>query len=73
MSQSEKWTENDKIIKCLNTIDDASCGSGPVLYAENGQEYTEGSDRHISVTGNTGMGKTQCITLPFAKNIAQKG
>ena len=71
MSRSERWNTPKEIKDYLE--DAAGQGAGPILYAEGGRKYCDTSEAHIGVIGRTGKGKSQCVSLPFMREILMKG
>lgn len=70
--RSERWTAPDKIKRHFCVADDPTVGAGPVLYCEKGVKYTDDSEAHIAVIGRTGVGKSQCGSLPFMREVLRK-
>lgn len=66
--RSDRLTKLKDIEKNYVPISTDSSSGGPVIYSENGKDYIDRSESHIMVVGNTGMGKTQCCSLPFVRN-----
>lgn len=66
--RSDRLTDPKNIEKKFIPISSDSSSGGPVIYCENGKNYIDRSEAHIMVVGNTGMGKTQCGSLPFVRN-----
>ena len=66
--RSDRLTELKDIEKNYVPISTDSSSAGPVIYSVNGKNYIDRSESHIMVLGNTGMGKTQCCSLPFVRN-----
>ncbi len=71
MSRSERWNTPKEIKDYLE--DAAGQCAGPILYAEGGRKYCDTSEAHIGVIGRTGKGKSQCVSLPFMREILMKG
>lgn len=46
---------------------------GRAFYVENGKKYSDDGESHIAVIGRTGKGKNQCGSLPYMREILQKG
>ncbi len=72
MSRSERWTEEREIRRRLSAADNPRSGVGPLLKQAGNRFYIDDSQGHVAVYGNTGMGKTQCFSLPLAKRVAEK-
>lgn len=66
--RSDRFTELRDIEKKYVPISADPSSGGPVIYSANGENYIDRSESHIMVLGNTGMGKTQCCSLPFVRN-----
>ncbi|MBS6627799.1 MAG: type IV secretory system conjugative DNA transfer family protein [Clostridiales bacterium] len=66
--RSDRFTELKDIEKKYIPISTDPSSGGPVIYSANGKNYIDRSESHIMVLGNTGMGKTQCCSLPFVRN-----
>lgn len=66
--RSDRFTELKDIKKNYVPISTDPSSGGPVIYSVNGKNYIDRSESHIMVLGNTGMGKTQCCSLPFVRN-----
>lgn len=73
MSRSERWNTVNEIKRRFHETTDPVNGAGPVVYVENGRKYFDDSESHIAVIGRTGKGKSQCCSLPFMREILQKG
>lgn len=73
MSRSERWNTRNEIKRRFHETTDKANGAGPVVYVENGRKYSDDSEAHIGVVGRTGKGKSQCCSLPFMREILQKG
>ena len=73
MSRSERWNTVNEIKRRFHVTTEAMNGAGPVVYVENGRKYSDDSESHIAVIGRTGKGKSQCCSLPFMREILQKG
>lgn len=73
MSRSERWNTVNEIKRRFRETTDSAAGAGPVVYVENGRKYSDDSESHIAVIGRTGTGKSQCCSLPFMREILQKG
>lgn len=73
MSRSERWNSGNEIKRRFHDTSDSIHGAGPVVYVENGRKYSDDSEAHIGVIGRTGKGKSQCCSLPFMREILQKG
>lgn len=73
MSRSERWNTVNEIKRRFRETTDSTAGAGPVVYVENGRKYSDDSESHIAVIGRTGTGKSQCCSLPFMREILQKG
>ena len=73
MSRSERWNTDSEIKRRLNNTTDSKVGAGPILYYENGDKYTDDGESHIAVIGRTGKGKSQCCSLPFIREVIEKG
>lgn len=71
MGRSERWSTAKEIKAYLQ--DESTEKAGPILYVENGKKYCDTSEAHIGVIGRTGKGKSQCVSLPFMREIFQKG
>ena len=72
MAGSEYFTEAYVRKRVLCDAEDVRCGSGPILFAENGRLYVDDSEDHVEVVGSTGYGKSQCVSLPFIREIVRK-
>lgn len=73
MSRSERWNTVNEIKRRFHQTTDPVNGAGPVVYFENGRKYSDDSESHIAVIGCTGKGKSQCCSLPYMREILQKG
>lgn len=73
MSRSERWNTANEIKRRFRETTDPLNGAGPVVYVENGRKYSDDSESHIAVIGRTGKGKSQCCSLPYMREILQKG
>lgn len=73
MSRSERWNTPNEIKRRFHQTTDPAYGAGPVLYVENGKKYADDGESHIGVYGRTGMGKSQCCSLAYMREILQKG
>ncbi len=73
MSRNERWSTADEIKRHFSKTSDPESGAGPIIYVENGKKYSDDSEAHICVVGRTGKGKSQCCSLPFMREILQKG
>jgi type IV secretion system protein VirD4 len=73
MSRNERWNTVNEIKRRFHETTDPSSGAGPIVYVENGRKYSDDSESHIAVIGRTGKGKSQCCSLPFMREILQKG
>lgn len=73
MSRSERWNTVSEIKHRFHETTDPANGAGPVVYVENGRKYSDDSESHIAVIGRTGKGKSQCCSLPYMREILQKG
>lgn len=73
MSRSERWNTVNEIKRRFHETTEAMNGAGPVVYVENGRKYSDDSESHIAVIGRTGKGKSQCCSLPYMREILQKG
>lgn len=73
MSRSERWNNVIEIKRRFHETTDPVNGAGPVVYVENGRKYSDNSESHIAVIGRTGKGKSQCCSLPYMREILQKG
>ena len=67
--REERWNYPHEIKRRLHDSTDPNHGAGPILYVENGRKYSDGSEAHIALIGQTGMGKSQCGSLPFLRDI----
>ena len=72
MSRNEQWSTDAEIKQRFVDVADPTGGAGPNLKKVGRTILTDDSESHVEICGNTGMGKTQCLTLPLAKTIAQK-
>ncbi len=72
MSRSERWDEGNEIKRRFHETTDPESGAGAIIYYENGKKYCDDSEKHIGVIGRTGMGKSQCCSHPFMREIFQK-
>ena len=73
MSRSERWNTVNEIKRRFHETTEAKNGAGPVVYVENGRKYSDDTESHIAVIGRTGKGKSQCCSLPYIREILQKG
>lgn len=73
MSRSERWNTVNEIKRRFHETTEATNGAGPVVYVENGRKYSDDTESHIAVIGRTGKGKSQCCSLPYMREILQKG
>ena len=73
MSRSERWNTVNEIKRRFHETTDPVNGAGPIVYVENGRKYSDDSESHIAVIGRTGKGKSQCCSLPYMREILQKG
>lgn len=73
MSRSERWNTVNEIKRKLHETTDPNNSAGPVVYVENGRKYSDDGESHIAAIGCTGKGKSQCCSLPFMREILQKG
>lgn len=73
MSRSERWNTVNEIKRRFHETTELMNGAGPVVYVENGRKYSDDSESHIAVIGRTGKGKSQCCSLPYMREILQKG
>lgn len=73
MSRSERWNIVHEIKRRFHETTDPMNGAGPVVYVENGRKYSDDTESHIAVIGRTGKGKSQCCSLPYMREILQKG
>lgn len=73
MSRSERWNTVNEIKRRFHETTETMNGAGPVVYVENGRKYSDDSESHIAVIGRTGKGKSQCCSLPYMREILQKG
>lgn len=73
MSRSERWNTVNEIKRRFHETTEAVNGAGPVVYVENGRKYSDDTESHIAVIGRTGKGKSQCCSLPYMREILQKG
>lgn len=73
MSRSERWNTQNEIKRRFLETSDPINGAGPIVHFENGKKYSDDSEAHIAVVGRTGKGKSQCCSLPFEREILQKG
>lgn len=73
MSRSERWNTVNEIKRRFHETTEALNGAGPVVYVENGRKYSDDTESHIAVIGRTGKGKSQCCSLPYMREILQKG
>ncbi len=71
MGRSERWNTAKDIKDYFQ--DESSRKAGPILYFENGTKYCDTGEAHIGVVGRTGKGKSQCVSLPFMREVFQKG
>lgn len=71
--RSERWNTVNEIKRRFHETTDPKVGAGPVVYVENGKKYSDDSESHIAVIGRTGTGKSQCCSLPFMREVLQKG
>ncbi len=73
MSRSERFNTGNEIKRRFHETTAAMNGAGPVVYVENGRKYSDDTESHIAVIGRTGKGKSQCCSLPYMREILQKG
>ena len=73
MSRSERWSNNNEIKRHFLETTDRNNGAGPIVFVENGKKYSDDSEAHIQVIGRTGKGKSQCCSLPYAREVIRKG
>lgn len=73
MSRSERWNTANEIKRRFLETTDPRAGAGVVVHYENGIKRSDDSESHIAVIGRTGKGKSQCCSLPFEREIFQKG
>lgn len=73
MSRSERWNTVNEIKRRFHETTEIMNGAGPVVYVENGRKYSDNTESHIAVIGRTGKGKSQCCSLPYMREILQKG
>ncbi len=73
MSRSEHWNTPREIKRAFPESTEAGCAAGPVIYTENEKKYIDDSESHIAVIGRTGKGKSQCCSLPFIREVLDKG
>lgn len=73
MSRSERWNTDNEIKRRFHETTDLANAAGPVVYVENGRKYSDDSESHIAVIGRTGKGKSQCCSLPYMREIIEKG
>ena len=73
MSRSERWNTVNEIKRRFHETTDTMNGADPVVYVENGRKYSDDTESHIAVIGRTGKGKSQCCSLPYMREILQKG
>lgn len=73
MSRSERWNTVEEIKRRFHETTNPMNGAGPVVYVENGKKYSDDSESHIAVIGRTGKGKSQCCSLPYMREILEKG
>ena len=73
MSRSERWNTRREVERRFPVTTDTRSGAGPIMYAANGQKHSDDSEAHICVVGRTGKGKSQCCSLPYMREILQKG
>lgn len=73
MSRSERWNYGNEIKRRFHETSDPKTAAGPIVFVENGRKYSDDSEAHIGVVGRTGKGKSQCCSLPFMREILQKG
>jgi len=78
MSRSERFTEPQEIRKKFRSIGNSPYADknvlrtgGPVIYYENGTKYYDDSESHILVNGNTGCGKSGCVSSAYAINCLE--
>lgn len=69
MSRSERYSTKREIMKELHAVNGRSTAGGPILYVDHGVKFDDISEKHIKVVGNTGMGKSNCVTIPYARNV----
>ena len=72
MARSEYWDDEATIFRFFSNSSDPESGSGPVFYFRNGNRYIDDSENHVAVIGKTGKGKSQCGSLPFAREVFLK-
>ena len=72
MSRNEIW--NDKEVKRnFPILDDNNKVAGPIILKENGKCYVDDGESHIEVDGNTGMGKSSCVSITHTINCIYAG
>ena len=72
MSRDERWDTPNEIKRKFKE-DTAAKGAGPIVYHENGKNYIEDGAAHCCVIGRTGKGKSACCSLPFMRQVFEKG
>ena len=72
MSRNEYWSDPDEIKRRFGNAASSDVGAGPVVYAENGKLLVDDGEAHIAVIGQTGKGKSQCQSMPFARLVLDK-
>lgn len=68
----EKFSELSDISRLKNVENDSKYG-GAIIYSKDGINYADISESHILNVGNTGSGKTSCVTKPFVYNSIISG
>lgn len=65
----ERWTNPDEIKNAYrNSISSKRVAGTPVYYDKH-QKYVNDKTIHSMVLGNTGEGKSQCVSIPFVDEI----
>ena len=73
MARNERFSTDEEIrrILCMDTATEKR--SGPILRVHRGKRYYLPNDSHVKVTGSTGMGKSTSVSIPFVRNIVDRG
>ncbi len=69
MSRSERWNTPNEIKRNFPEVSAPGVGAGPIIM----RNYCDDSEAHIGVYGRTGMGKSQCCSLPYVWDIFDAG
>lgn len=72
MSRSEAWNKED-VKRNFPVLDVKNKVAGPIILKENGKCYVDDGESHIEVDGNTGMGKSSCVSITHTINCIYAG